>query len=125
GADQSHELVHAAIVIAEAEARRGNAEACIIGRDADVAGQRDADPTAHAIAVDHRHQRLLQRGERVLATGRDPPVLLLVGHVLALVLELGYVGARHERLDAADAEYDPPTGLVLVQAVSVLLHYLH
>src|SRR2546425_851433 len=78
----------ALVVVAEPEPRRGNAEPGIVRRDPEVAGDGDADAAAHAVAVDHRQEGLRQCREGVLPARGDLPVLRLVGHVAAAVLEL-------------------------------------
>src|SRR5437762_7628244 len=122
--DQLHQLFHAVVVVAEAEPRRRNAEAGVVRREADVAGDRDADAPAHAVPVDHGEEGLRQRGERVLPASGDPAVLLLVGHVAAAVLELRDIGAGDERLIAGAAQDDHADGVVGGEVVYVVGHQL-
>ena len=49
----------------QAEQHLGKAEARVVDRDAVVAGQRDFEPAAEAIAVDHRDGRQRQTVEPV------------------------------------------------------------
>src|SRR5204863_3317613 len=100
----------AAVVVAEAEPRGRDTEAGVVGRDADIAGDRDADASSHAVAVDHGEERLAEPGERLLPLGGDAAVLLLVGHVPPPVLELRDVGAGHEGLLAGAAQDDDADG---------------
>src|SRR5262249_35774050 len=50
-ADQLHQLFHALVVVAEAQARRRDAEARVVGGDAHVAADGDADAAAHPVTV--------------------------------------------------------------------------
>src|SRR2546427_216858 len=122
--DELHQLFHALVVITETQPCRGDAEARVVGGDAHIAADGDADTAADAEAVDHRQERLRQRAERVLAARRDAAVLLLIGHVAPSLLELGDVGAGHERLVAGPAQDDDPDGVVGGQILHVLGHEL-
>src|SRR3989442_3444618 len=122
--DELHQLFHPLVVVAEAQSRGRDAEAGVVRGDAHIAADRDTDAAADTIAVDHRQERLRQRAERVLAARRDAAVLLLVGHVSPPLLELGYVGAGHERLVAGAAQHDDSDGIVAGQILNVLGHEL-
>src|SRR5258705_6424615 len=124
GADQVHQLLHPAVVITEAEPGGRDAEARVVRRDAPVAGDRDADAAADAEAVDHREQRLAERGQRLRSGRRDAPVLLLVGRVAPAVLEVGDVGAGHEGGLARPGEDDAPDRVVGRELPHVLGHAL-
>ena len=110
------------IVIAEPEPRGRDAEARVVRADPEVGGDRDAQAAPDAVAVDHREQRLPERRERVVAARGDAPVLLLVGHVPAPLLELGDVGAGDERLITRAAQDDDADRVVGGELVHVLGH---
>src|SRR4029434_6215269 len=124
GADQLHELFHAVVVIPEPEARGGDAEAGVVGGDAEIAVERHAHSAAHAHAVDHGEERLRHGGEGLAAARGDAPVLGLVRHVAAPVLELGDVGAGDEGLIARAPQDDHTYGIVRGQIVHVTGHEL-
>jgi len=105
-------------------ARGGDAEARVVGGDADVAGDGDGHPAAHAVAVDHGEDRLGQRIDGVAAPRADPPVLLLVGHVAAAIFELRDVRPRHEGLVPRSAHDDDADGVVGGKILDVLRHEL-
>jgi hypothetical protein len=81
-------------------------------------------PAADAVAVDHGEERLLETAERGRTAPGDAAVLLLVGHVPAAVLELGDVGARHERALARAAQDDHADRIVAGQIGHVPRHEL-
>src|SRR2546427_7667163 len=122
--DELHQLFHALVVITETQACRGDAEAGVVGGDAHIAADGDADTAADTETVDHRQEGLRQRAERVLAARRDAAVLLLIGHVAPSLLELRDVSAGHERLVARASQDHDPDGVVGGQVANVLGHTL-
>ena len=98
GTDGGEELAQAGARIGEAEAGRRQREDGAVGGDPYVAGQRQRQPAADAIAVDHGERRLaaaLQRGKaveghRVIAAGGFG--------IVAVGGELRDVGAGREGL---------------------------
>src|SRR5262249_39475286 len=104
--------------------RRGNAEARVVGRDADVAGDGDADAPAHAVAVNHGEEGLCEAGDGIAGPRPDLPVLLFVRHVAPALLHPRVAPARHESFVPGAAHDDPPDGVVGGEVVDVLRHEL-
>ncbi len=60
-ADHVDQVLHRRGAVAQAHARRRDAEARVVGGDAQVAGVGDVEARAQAVAAHHRHRRLLER----------------------------------------------------------------
>src|SRR4029077_20580633 len=96
-ADQVGEPFDARIAIAEAEFRRRNPEFGIVGADAHVATDREAEPAADAIAFDHRDRGLWKFVDALVRTP-DIGIVNFGGFKRgALALEFRNISARHER----------------------------
>src|SRR5262245_978827 len=82
GADLADQAQVAAGVERDADARLGQAEARVVGRDAQVAHHRDLEPGAEATAVDRHDHGLREVREDVEALVDPPEALVVVPHLL-------------------------------------------
>src|SRR6185437_5728979 len=104
GAHEIGEVARRREEVSKADARRGDREHRVHRGDAQVAGDRDVEPAADAVAADRCERRLGEVVDRLQRRLGDP---LVVKHRLvrrALVLELRDVVARGERLLALAGE---------------------
>jgi hypothetical protein len=110
GVDQA---LHRRGAVAEAHLSRRNAEARVLGGDAQVAAVGDVDSRAEAVAADHRHHRLLEAAELRQRRLGDVLVALHLFLARALLLELRDVGAGDEGLVACPGQHHDPDRCVL------------
>src|SRR5260221_151697 len=104
--DGLHQALMPLDVVGEAELRRRDAELRGGAAVAQVAGKRDLDAAAQAIAIDHRHGRLGRALDRMQHAVEQ---IVVLGHRTALgpvFLEFGDVGAGGKGLGAGAAKCD-------------------
>ena len=106
-------MLQAVIAIGDAELRRGNAELAAMGGNADVREHRHLHAAAETKALDAGNGRLGIIGEQRALGGAAFAIFLGSGGVMACLLELADVGARHERLAAAAAQDHDAHGSVI------------
>ena len=117
GAHEVHELADRVGAVDDAEPRRGDTELRALCGEAQVARHGDGHRTAHAEAEDHRDGRLRALSDGRVGCGRLGVVAERSRGVLAVLLELGDVGAGGERLSAGAAIDDGAHRIVLRQAL--------
>ena len=103
--DGVDEALQAGIAVAQPQLGGGEGEARALRAEAQVAADGEVEPAADAIALDGGDGRFREGAERRIEALADGIVALdrLAGG--ALVLELGDVGARHERLAAGPGDH--------------------
>src|SRR3954463_13542464 len=106
GADDVDQLLHRPGPVAQAELRRGNREARVVGRQAQGARCGDAEAPADAVAANHRDDRLVEVLQLRLRGVADLLVALHRFRAGALVLELRDVGAGDEGPLARPCQHD-------------------
>src|SRR3954466_15747236 len=106
GADDVDQLLHRPGAVAQAELRRRNREARVVGREARVAGCGDAEPPADAVAADHRDGRLVEVLQLRLRGVADLLVALHRFRAGTLALELRDVGAGDEGAVPCPCQHD-------------------
>ena len=95
GQDLEHPL-HALVTYAEPDLHRRHRETCAVIADAQIAGEREPQTSAHADAPNPRERRLLARLHRRISSIDGAVVHRRRIAAAALLLEFGYVRARDE-----------------------------
>src|SRR5262245_32364390 len=116
GADEIHELMHGIEPVNDAEAGSRNAELGPARRKAEIAGHRDRHRAAHTEPEDHGDGGLRADANGTVRGVGLLPVLERGLRVLAVLFELGDVGARGERVPPSAAIHDGANRIVLGEA---------
>jgi hypothetical protein len=103
----------------QAEQHLGKSKARILDRDPEITGERDLEPAAQAIAVDHRDSRKLQPIQPVHDGVGAHEARRDVGGVLGLA-QLAHIGAGDEAGRLARAQHQPLGGFALDLAEHVI-----
>src|SRR5262249_45672245 len=112
------------VFVAEAELGGGNAERRAWRRETHVGVQRDREPAADAVALNHREQRLLELRERAAAARGDLSVLPALLRIRALRIELRDVGTGNERFAAGALHHDDAHGGVVLKCFERIAYAL-